>query len=337
MADWREGVPRGWDALVAADPSASPVHREGFRRHLADTLPGMRWGTLVVERAGTLIGGAPLTIERRAGLTWLHASPWLLPGTPLANPGDHREVDLAVGLGLAAQARAIGAAGGEWVVYRPEGPAPDPAALERVGGETRLMHAAVVDLDPAMETAWRRIERHARQDLAAARRRGVTCADEPGALETAHALYVAQSRSWPAHRPLPIELARRLLTPGSSEARLFTARDERGILSAVLVLTGEHEWFAWWSGSHADARRRHAFPLLLWFAAEMAARAGAHRFNVGASAGRAGVEAFKRTLGARLVPVHVRWLDARHAPPVGRFAAALQGWMRRGRARGEDG
>jgi len=298
----------------------------------------MRSGTIAIARDGVLIGGAPVTFERRAGLEWLHASPWLLPGTPLARPGHHAEVDIAVGTALAAEARVRGVAGGEWVVYRPEGPAPDPMALESVGGETRLMHAGVVELGSGIEGAWKRLERHARQDLAAARRRGLVTAEEPGALEAAHALYVAQARGWGAHRPLPIELARRLLAPGEDgarEARLFTARDGRGLLSAVLVLAGEHEWFAWWSGSHPDARRRHAFPLLLWSAAEAAAAAGARRFNVGASAGRAGVESFKRTLGATLVPVHVRWIDARHAPLAGRVVAALQARWRRGRSRGE--
>jgi len=201
------------------------------------------------------------------------------------------------------------------------------------------MTASVVDLDAGLETAWRRIERHARQDLTAARRHGVRCAEEPAALETAHALYVNQARGWGGHRPLPIELARRLLEPaadGGREARLFTARDDRGILSAVLVLTGEHEWFARWSGSHPDARRRHAFAALLWSVAEAAAAAGARRFNVGASSGRAGVESFKRTLGARPVPVLVRWLDARAAGPLGRAVAAMQSRLRRGRARGEE-
>lgn len=338
-AVWRDGVPRGWSGLLAGDTSASPAHRPRFGSELAATLPGYRWGTLAVMRDGDLVGGAPVAIERRGGLEWLHASPWLLPGTPLAVDGWHAEVDRAVAAGLAAETRAIGAAGGEWVLYRPDGPAPDPAALEGVAGETRRMTASVVNLDAGLETAWKRIERHARQDLSAARRRGIVCGEEPGALETAHALYASQARGWGGHRPLPIELARRLLEPaadGGREARLYTARDDHGILSAVLVLTGEHEWFAWWSGSHAEARRHHAFAALLWSVAEAAAGAGARRFNVGASAGRAGVESFKRTLGARAVPVLVRWLDARSAGPVGRLVAAAQRRLRRARPRGEE-
>jgi hypothetical protein len=339
VAVWCDGVPPGWSRLVAADPSASPAHREAFRRHLAATLPGHRWGTLAVYREGELVGGAPLAIERRGGLEWLHASPWLLPGTPLAIPGRHGEVDRAVATGLATTAHAIGAAGGEWVLYRPAGPESDPTSLDLVQGETRRMTASVVDLDPGLETAWKRIERHARQELTSARRHGIACAEEPEALETAHALYASQARGWRGHRPLPIELARRLLAPapdGGPEARLFTARDDRGILSTALVLTGEHEWFAWWSGSHPDARRRHAFGALLWSVAVAAAGAGARRFNVGASAGRTGVETFKRTLGARSVPVQVRWLDSNTAGPMGRFVATVQARWRRGRARGEE-
>ena len=89
MAEWCDGVPEGWARVVAGDTSASPAHRETFRRHLAATLPGYRSGTLTVVLSGELIGGAPVAIERRGGLEWLHALPWLLPGTPLAIPGRH--------------------------------------------------------------------------------------------------------------------------------------------------------------------------------------------------------------------------------------------------------
>jgi hypothetical protein len=68
-----------------------------------------------------------------------------------------------------------------------------------------------------------------------------------------------------------VELSRRLLAPPAAEspgaggplARLFTVRDGRGLLSAVLALDHPREMMPWWSGTHPDARGREAASLLL--------------------------------------------------------------------------
>ena len=337
-ARWHDGIAEGWAALLAGDPNATPAHRAAVLQRLVSNFPGMSLATLLIEREGRLIGGVPVITERRAGLQWLHASLALMPGTPLAVDGLHAEVDRACGVAIAERARRERVVGGEWVVFRPDGPAMERVALEIPPGETRVAHTAVVDLVDGVDAAWARIDREARRELRLALRHGLTCAEEPGALDLAHALHVAQARGWGGHRVLPIELSRRLLATPAAEApaaRLFTARDGRGPLSTVLVLIGAHEWFAWWSGTHPDARRRHAFAALLWHVAQPAAAVGARRLNVGASAGQDAVASFKRSLGARSVPTDVRWIDGRHAPLAGRLVAALQGRVRRGRSRGE--
>jgi hypothetical protein len=334
---WLERAPAGWDALLAADPDGSPGHARGFVEAFAAVRPGCEPAYLVAGPDDAPTAGVPAVIERRAGLHWLHLLPSLLPATALAPPGGHAAADLACARAIAGRALSLGVVGGSWVVARHEAPAPAEAALAEVPGETRVLATAVVDLSAGVEAAWRRVERHARQEVRAALRRGLELAEEPGELESAHALYTTQARGWHGHAPLPIELARRLLAPspgGAPIGRLFTARDRAGLLSAVLVLAGAHEWFAWWSGSHADARRRHAFGALLWHAAEQAALAGARRFNVGASAAREGVGAFKRSLGAEVRDVRVRWIAPAGAGPVGHLVAALQSRARRGRARG---
>lgn len=336
-ARWLERAPDGWDALVAGDPDASPAHARGFVEALAAVRPGCTAAYLVAGADEAPTAGLPAVIERRAGLHWLHLLPSLLPATPLAPPGAHGAADDACACAIAAQARALGAVGGAWVIARHAAPTAAATTLERVPGETRVLPTAVVDLAAGFDAAWRRVDRHARQEMQAARRRGLELGEEPGALEAAHALYATQARSWNAHATLPIELARRLLaapTGAAPLARLFTARDARGLLSAVLVLTGRHEWFAWWSGSHPDARRRHAFGALLWHAAERASAAGARRFNAGASAAREGVGSFKRSLGADVRDVQVRWIAPAGGGPVVRLVAALQARARRGRARG---
>ncbi len=330
--------PAGWGGLLAADPNATAAHRPALWAALAGTLPGMTARVIVVEERGLLEGGMPVMIERRAGCHWLHALPALLPGAPLARAGGHLRVDRAAGAALGELQRDLGAAGGEWAAYRPGGPPVVADALERVTGETRTVEAALVDLAAGLESALARVDRKTRQEIRQARAR-LAFAEEPGALDEAYALHVAQSRAWRGHRPLPLELSRRLLEPAGDGlgpvARLFTARRHGVLLCATLVLDHPREAMPWWSGARPEARRQHAFAFLLWSVAEWAHAAGRARLNLGASAGSGPVAAFKDSLGATALRYPVRWLDARSAPLAGRLLAALQARARRGRARGE--
>ena len=334
IARWLEAAPAGWDALRREDPNATPAHRSELARAMADTLSGHTAWFIAIEEGESLVGGAPVIVERRLGLEWIRALPYTLPGSPLARAGRHAAVDRAIANALEARARETGAVGGEWVLYRPHGPQAEPAALEILSGETLTMTTAVIDLTGGAAAALRRVERRARESVANAAAPGLRCAEETGALEETYALYAAQARHWPGHRPRSLALLRRLIEGNPPAARLFTVRDARGLLSGALALVGEHEWMPWWSGSHPDARRRHAFTSLMWDVAERAAAAGATRFNLGASAGRDAVATFKKALGARDHLVTIRWIGADHAGPWGRVVAALQSRLRAGRWRG---
>ena len=333
-----DGPPAGWSELLAADPNATPAHRPALWAALAGVLPGMEARFVAVEERGVLEGGMPVVVESRAAFRWLHALPFLLPGAPLARTGGYARVDRAAAAALAELQRGLRAVGGEWAVYRPAGPAPAADALERVTGETRVLEAALVDLAAGLEPARTRVDRKTRQEIRQARAR-LAFAEEPGALEEAYSLHVAQARAWRGHRPLPLELSRRLLGPAGDGlgpvARLFTARHRGALSCAVLVLDHPREAMPWWSGAHPDARRQHAFPFLLWSVAEWAHAAGRARLNLGASAGSGPVVAFKGSLGATALRYPVRWLDAANAGAAGRLLAALQARARRGRARGE--
>jgi hypothetical protein len=330
-----DGAPEGWRDLLDSDPGATPAHRPALWAAFATVLPGYAVRFLEVRDVHGLLGGMPVLVERRAGFHALHAGPLLLSGAPLARAGAHGEVDEAAGKALAGLQRERRAIGGEWSLYRPGDPPPPARALEAPGGVTRTQTAAVVELAGGLEAAWRRVERIARQEIRGAR--ALTCGEEPGALAEAYTLHVAQSRSWGGHRPLPLELSRRLLADGGDglgpAARLFTARDPRGtLLCAALVLDHPREAMPWWSGARPEARRRHAFARLLWTVVEWAHAGGRARVNLGASAGLDAVASFKRTLGARAETYPVRWLDARAAGPAGRALAALQARLRARRA-----
>jgi hypothetical protein len=336
-ARWIQEPPAGWEALLRADPGAGPSHRPALARAFAAALPGMEAAWIAVTDGEGLAGGAAVMIERRAGFHWLHAMPFLLGGAPLARAGAHAAVDRAVAEALESRARMLGAVGGEWVLYRPDGPEPDAATVGALSGETRRMESAIVDLEAGIETAWWRVDRDRRQAIARARSAGLTFAESPESVEEAYSLHVAQVRKWAGHRPAPLDLWRRLLAPAGDgpAARLFTVRDGRGMLAAVLALVSPREVLAWRSGMHPHGRAAHAFPLLLWALAEWTAAAGCARLNLGASAGREELRSFKHDLGARAFRYPARWMGAAHAGAAGRALAALQRRVRRGRPRGE--
>jgi hypothetical protein len=331
-----DGPPTGWNALLLTAPAATPAHRPALWAALAAVLPGLSVRFLAIEVDGVLAGGMPVLVERRAGFHALHALPFLLPGTPLAHAGAHAAVDAAAGAGLGSLQRESRATGGEWALYRPGGPAVAEDAIEPVTGETLWFETALVALTDGLEAAWARVDRKSRQEIRQAGER-IVCAQEPEALEEAYALHVAQSRTWRTHRPLPLELSRRLLAEAGDGlgpvARLFTARRRGALLCATLVLDHPREAMPWWSGADPEARRLHASPCLLWSVVEWAHGAGRARVNLGASANLDSVSAFKDSLGARMERYPVRWLDAASASAPGRALAALQRRVRSGRAR----
>ena len=331
-------VPAGWDALLAGDEAASPSHRPEVWSALAAALPAFEWRLLVLPGPSGPAAGTPVLIERRGPFRWLHALPWLLPGAPVACPGGHAMADAALVPAFARLARELMVVGGAWSFYRPGVPAPSPAVLDSLPGETRRFEAALLPLGGGAG-AWRaRMDRKQRQALDRALDRPASFAEEPGALDEAYALHLAQGERWGGHRPLPLELSRRLLQAGPARdpvARLFTLRSPAGLDAAVFALDGPHETFLWWSGTHASARRHAAFARLVWQVGEWAGARGRRRLNLGASTGLPHVAAFKSSLGAEGEAYPVRWLSARHAGATGRLLGWAQRWRRRGRPQGD--
>ncbi|HEY6867835.1 MAG TPA: GNAT family N-acetyltransferase [Candidatus Eisenbacteria bacterium] len=335
-AVWLERPPAAWNELLRDDPNATPAHRPELWHALAGVRPGLAARFVAVRSGDTLLGGAAAIIERRGPFHWIHALPMGLPGAPLARAGRHEEVDRAVALALDQLRCELRALGGSWSLYRPRGPAVAPAALAGLPGETTRLESAVIDLGAGLAAAWRRIDRKARQEITRARAQ-LRAEEDPGSLETAYALYAAQSRGWAAHTSMPLELSRRLLARAGDAppaARLFTVRDARGPLSAAFALDHAREVLVWWSGTHPEGRSRQAFGLLLWSIVEWAAAAGRVRVNLGANPGLDAVAAFKRSLGAEPLAWPIRWLDARAASLAGRALAGVQRWRGRARARG---
>lgn len=311
-------------------------------RALAFFGTGMEPRWLVVERDGVEIGGLPVVVQRRGGFHWIHALPAMLPAPPVAADGRREEVDRAAARAIEALAGELGVVGGTWSLYRAGAPAFPEDVLREVGGETRRFEAAHVPLAPGWDALLQRMDRKTRKEMRQARERGLTVVEDDAALPEAYALYRAQAKAWPRHRPVPLEVLRRLLAPdlgpradADRAARLFAVRSPRRLLAAALALDGARETMLWWSGSHPGARGAHAFPLLLGGVIEWAHARGRARVNLGASAGLEPLHAFKGSLGAETFTYPVRWLDARHAHGAGRAVGWLQNRLRRGRPRGE--
>jgi GNAT superfamily N-acetyltransferase len=332
IASWADRATEEWHALIEQDHAATPAHHPRAWQALSAALPAYRIRVVEVREDGRLLGGAPCAIETRLGLTWLHAMPFLLPGAPLALAGRGAEVDDAVAGALAEVQQRRALVGGEWSGYRPEGAAMAASALDRLAGETRVMETAVIDLDTSEREMLGRMDRKTRQDIVRSATRGVRCDADPASLERIYALHARQARGWGRHRPLPLELSRRMLAAGAGQ--VLVAHDRDGVLCGIFALDGPHETFLWWSGSHPSARANDAYPRLMAWAAEWARSRGRRRLNLGASRGLPALESFKRSMGARSVRYPVRWLEPRSAAPLGRLAAELQRRMRRGRHRG---
>ena len=127
-----------------------------------------------------------------------------------------------------------------------------------------------------------------------------------------------------------------LADPGAGRlplARLLTVRSPRRLLGGLLLLDSLHETLAWWSGAHGKARDLAASRALMIWAIEWARAEGRARFNLGGSAGLAGVASFKRALGATEVEVPVRWLAPALGSARARLLADLQRRVRRRRRR----
>src|SRR5262249_35315994 len=176
------------------------------------------------------------------------------------------------------------------------------------------------------------MDREARRGVRLAGERGVTVTPDAGALEEVYALHHAQARNWPRHRPLPLELSRRLVE--WPMAALLVARDGRGVVAGVLAMAARGEAFVWWSGARPEARPSPASPALPWGAAGGAAARGCRSLNLGSSAGLEPVEVFKRDFGAQPFDYPVRWLAPRRPGPIGRLIVSAQALRRRGRHRG---
>jgi GNAT acetyltransferase-like protein len=319
----------GWDEWATNARGASFAARAGFLAALPLALPGSRLLFLSARRGDRLVGAVPLVVTRRWGHRWAYSLPFGTYGGPLVDSGEPEparvRAELAHALGSwLAEGRV---AGGE-VVCGP-GREADPA-WATLADSIVSSTAHVVSLEGrSFDSYVAGLEKSTREELRRAPRRGVVVLEEPEALAAAHALYLAQARSWRGHRPYPLAFLAALVEHPSRFARLFVARSENELLCAILVLSSGDDSFIWWSGSSPAARRTVAYPYLMVEIVRVMGEEGRKRVSLGSSGGIAALERYKESVGARPETVWTYRLQPHAIGPAWRMVEWARALRRR--------
>ena len=281
-----------WDELVRRDPRAHTLQRPIALRCVAAAGWRPRWFE-VRDGAGVLRAGLGCAVRTRVGLSTVIAGLGGLYGGPVAGPDDaEAEAIMAEGFARRGRLRVVHR---ELVWGRQDPPRGDWKGL-------RALDAAVLDVDPTapFDRFLKGIfPRNRRNEGNRSDRRGLrieihTASD---VLAEFHPLYVERCREW-GTPPLPLEFMAALVDT-VDEALVFVTRDadERVAGAHVCVDLGD-ELFAWVGTTE---RRKDVFPstVLVREEARWCHEHGRTRLNLGSSIGRAGIEGYKKLLGAR--------------------------------------
>jgi len=168
---------------------------------------------------------------------------------------------------------------------------------------------SVIDISGGPETALSKMGSKTRRMAGQARRRGVSCAIEKGndAVDLYYDLLREASRDrWHLARPrLPKEFIERVCIEGKESVEIWVARYHDEPVGAGIALYGSQEVLLWTTVMRAGMENLKPHNILHTDIIEHAARRGIHWYNLGSSAGLAGVLRFKASLGAASLPYDI--------------------------------
>lgn len=319
LRELEELDPAEWDAAVAETGARFRFsHRASAGQALARAYASyaFRPQRAVFEDGTTLL--VPLVSVRRrlSSLSMLLGMPLSLEGTPIVVTGaakpQHIE-GLFRALGNHGMISIVGGAGGS------------PPAV----GDVDELETHVLDLTPGFETLWETsFTAKNRNVCRKADREGVEVTRaETSDGDVYRALYEQASRGWGYEEPpYPRALFSALLA--SADAELWLARREGEPIAGALLLRGSHDLF-YWSGA-MDREYAHVAPsnAVLRTAIQSACERGLDYLDFGASAGLPGVEAFKRSFGAKPVSYLTATLEARRYRALEAGRSRLRGAKR---------
>ena len=159
----------------------------------------------------------------------------------------------------------------------------------------------VLDLTPGYDAVWTGSFPAKTRNMCRKAERGGLTAERDSSPESVAAyasLYRASSRAWGyAPPPYPDLLFQALLA--SAWAELWVARVDAAIVAGAVMLPGSDDLLYWSGAMNRDYRQLAPSNALIRAVVEDACERGISYLDFGASTGLSGVEAFKRSFGAR--------------------------------------
>ena len=317
--------PVAWAELVTDDDEATFFHTTGWTTALSEGLGS--WSPLYVAawENDRLVAGVPLMVGRRGGFSMIRSMPF----------GTYGGVLLASG----APSGAIEAVLERLVTL---GSSPSVASLVFVDLPGRFRGAAdarglpaveeeaqIVRLDRPYDEIWSAFRPSARNKIRKAEKAGVTVrrgstADDFGAY---HDMLVECSRRWGTRVEFGCSFFTALGRLDANVVQLWIAEHEGRIIGGDLNFALHDVIVNWGNVSRDTARQLAPNNILHATGIERGVAEGAHLFDLGSSAGIAGVEAFKRAFGTEPVRYRRYHIDKAWYKAARRFA---------GRARREE-
>lgn len=172
-----------------------------------------------------------------------------------------------------------------------------------VNGCERASHqTSVIDLRDGAEAALAGFKGVARRMVGQARRKGVTCSPEAGAVDVYYGLLEETAKRWGKEAPhLPRRIFEALVEFGGDNVEIWIARYKGEAIAGGVLLYGAREVFFWSAAMRAEYGDLRPSNLLNAEMIKAAADRGIAWYNLGASEGLDGVSRFKESLGAQLI------------------------------------
>jgi len=176
-------------------------------------------------------------------------------------------------------------------------------------GVAREEFCHVVDLGAGFDEYWdRQIRSKRRQLYRKGKRGGVTVREVKtrDEFEAFYSLYLENSKVWGGVHPYPKMLFEELFSIDSADV-LFLGGfvNDRELIGGHMIFFSSTMAQAWQAAMSPRAYDFYLGEILIVEAIKITCERGIRYFNLGTSAGKAGIESFKESMGGRKVPVLV--------------------------------
>jgi hypothetical protein len=292
-----------WDALVVQGGRPFRFsHRAVAGRALERAYPSYRYTPCHVRYSdGTSLLCPLVRIERRLdAMSMAVGMPIGLEGTPIVLEGEARGIHVEMlfkELENCGSLELFGGAGGS------------PPQV----GQVQSLTTHALDLSAGFGAVWGESFTAKTRNMCRKAERGGVIAEldcSPAAVSGFASLHSKAAESWESGGPpRSDDLFATMLASG--EAELWVARVEDRVIAGALLLRGSDDVCYWAGAMDRDYRAVAPSNAVLRAAIEHACESGINYLDFGASTGLPGVEAFKRSFGAKLREYHAVALASR--------------------------